>query len=71
MAEKDQQIAALKEALAKEHPPIDPASGNKGTGENDPSEGQKANQTPSSGSVEDWEKTIGVETAPKDSQHQP
>ncbi len=65
MAEKDQQIAALKEALAKEHPPIDPASGNKGTVETDPSEGQKANQAPSSGSVEDWEKTIGVETAPR------
>ena len=65
MAEKDQQIAALKDSLAKEHPPIDPASGNKGTVETDPSESQKANQAPSSGSVEDWEKTIGVETAPR------
>jgi hypothetical protein len=65
MAEKDQQIAALKEALAKEHPPIDPANGNKGTVETDPSVGQKANQEPGSGSVEDWEKTIGVETAPR------
>ncbi|NBR82181.1 MAG: hypothetical protein EBT52_00485 [Flavobacteriia bacterium] len=65
MAEKDQQIAALKEALSKEHPPIDPASGNKRTGETNSLEENKANQEPGSGSVEDWEKTIGVSTAPK------
>ena len=65
MAEKDQQIAALKEALAKEHPPIDPASGNEGAGETNPSEGKKANKASGSGSVEDWERTIGVEKAPK------
>jgi hypothetical protein len=67
MAEKDQQITALKEALAREHPPIDPAIGNEVTRETNPSEREKASHAPGSGSVEDWENTIGIATAPKGS----
>lgn len=51
MAEKDQQIAALKKALAQENPPAN-ASGNR-------------KEASGSGTLEEWEQTIGTGQRPK------